>query len=336
MVGLVVQGEVEGMPGVDSSEKSVERLHEAGSDEQALKLESDLLADGDNALQDGDPEDQPDQGAPPSFHVPATPTDRVIARFESQLGVTESPAGSNRTPYTEWYGLTGPWCAMFVSWCFAMEGQPLAASTSKGFAYTPSGAAWFKKQGRWTGEPARGHVVFFDFPSDGVDRISHVGIVTAVHGDGSIETVEGNTDERGGRTGGKVMRRRRRVGIVGYGIPHYVDAGFEAHAADHGREAAEKVGPPPPPVHFPEEGMTNHTLNIDLDANGNGYNDVPGVPLGKVASVVVLGPNPEAQGSYARGFHDPEVTDAGGSTRVVLKATAPGKGTVAVSVWAVD
>lgn len=319
------------MSGGNAGEDPVERLHGAGSDEQAIKLESDLLADGENPLQDGDPEDQPDQEQPPSFHAPSSAVDRVIARFESQVGVTEAPPGSNRTPYTEWYGLTGPWCAMFVSWCFALEGSPLAASTSKGFAYTPSGAAWFRKQDRWTTEPAPGHVVFFDFPGDGVNRISHVGIVTGVHGDGSIETIEGNTDERGGRTGGKVMRRRRKVGIVGYGIPRYVDAGFSAHA-----HVADSVGPPAPPQHFPEDRMTNHTLNIDLDANGNGYNDLIGVPVARVASVVVKGPNPEAQGSYARGFHDPEVTEAGGSARVVLKATSPGKATVAVSVWAVD
>ena len=314
----------------EASEEPVDRLHDASDDEQAIKIEGDLLAEGDNALQDGDPEDQPDQQAPPSFGVPRSQVDRVIARFESQVGVEESPSGSNRTPYTEWYGLVGPWCAMFVSWCFAMEGNPLAASTSKGFAYTPSGAEWFKKQGRWTTDPARGHVVFFDFPGDNFNRISHVGVVTAVAGDGSIETVEGNTDEKGGRTGGKVMRRRRKVGIVGYGIPAYVDSGVDAEAA------AQPLPPPAPPQHFPEEGMTNHTLTIQLDANGNGYNDLAGVPVSRVASVVVQGPNPEAQGSYARGFHDPEVTDAGGSARVVLKATAPGKATVAVSVWAVD
>ncbi|MGH9151601.1 MAG: CHAP domain-containing protein [Acidimicrobiales bacterium] len=317
------------MSGGASSAEPVDHLHQVGDDEQARRIEAELIAEGDNALQDGDPDDQPDQDAPPSFHPPTTALDRVIARFESQLGVTEQPPGSNRTIYTEWYGLTGPWCAMFVSWCFATEGSPLAASTSKGFAYTPSGAAWFKKQDRWATDPARGHVVFFDFPGDGVDRISHVGIVTAVHGDGSIETVEGNTDERGGRTGGKVMRRRRKVGIVGYGVPAYVDAGFAA-------EAAHDLPPTPPPVHFPEEAMTNHTMAIQLDANGNGYNDLVGVPVARVASVVVKGPNPEVQGRYARGFHDPEVTDANGNARVVIKATSPGKAMVEVSVWAVD
>ena len=145
--------------------------------------------------------------------------ERVLARARSQLGVTENPMGSNRTPYCEWYGMVGPWCAMFVSWCFFHEGLPLPATTHKGFAYAPSGAAWFRKQGRWTTRPAVGHVVFFDF----IGRISHVGIVESVRSDGTIITIEGNTDDAGGRTGGKVMRKARRSRIVGYGIPPYSD-----------------------------------------------------------------------------------------------------------------
>ncbi len=145
----------------------------------------------------------------------------VIRRFESQLGVVEDPPGSNKVLYNTWYGTSGAWCATFLSWCFYHEGLPLTASTSKGFAYTPSGAQWFKDRGDWSTSPARGRVVFFDFPGDNVNRISHVGIVTGVNSDGSISTIEGNTDAAGGRTGGKVMRKNRAVGIVGYGVPRY-------------------------------------------------------------------------------------------------------------------
>lgn len=150
--------------------------------------------------------------------------DRVLAVARAQVGTVESPRGSNRTKFGKWYGLDGlAWCAMFVSWCFAEAGMPLAASTSKGFSYTPAGAAWFRARKRWAGAKARplpGWVVFFDFPGDGEDRISHVGIVVGVRADGAILTIEGNTDERGGRTGGKVMAKARVVtgGIVGYGI----------------------------------------------------------------------------------------------------------------------
>ena len=151
-----------------------------------------------------------------------TSVNQVLNRARSQIGVTEHPAESNRTAYGAWYGVQGqPWCAIFVSWCTFHEGLPLPATISKGFAYTPAGAAWFQHRRRWTNRPAPGYVVFFNFPHDGVNRISHVGIVESVRPDGSVVTIEGNTDERGGRTGGKVMRKVRRVGIVGYGIPDY-------------------------------------------------------------------------------------------------------------------
>jgi surface antigen len=151
-----------------------------------------------------------------------TSVNQVLNRARSQIGVNEQPFGSNRTAYGAWYGVQGqPWCAMFVSWCTFHEGLPLPATIAKGFAYTPAGAAWFQRRRRWTSRPAPGHIVFFNFPGDNVNRISHVGIVESVRPDGSVVTIEGNTDERGGRTGGKVMRKVRRVGIVGYGIPDY-------------------------------------------------------------------------------------------------------------------
>lgn len=145
----------------------------------------------------------------------------VLNQARADLGYTEKPAGSNRTKFGHFYGLDGqPWCAQAISYWFFNAGLPLPASTSKGFAYTPSGAAYFKRINRWGTTPQVGAVVFYDFPGDSVNRISHVGIVEAVEGD-AIVTIEGNTDDAGGRTGGKVMRRRRKVGIVGYGYPEY-------------------------------------------------------------------------------------------------------------------
>jgi hypothetical protein len=145
----------------------------------------------------------------------------ILDRARSQLGAHEVPAGSNHTKYNDWYGITGPWCAMFVSWCFFHEGLPLPASVVKGFAYTPAGAAWFQRRGRWSRTPKPGHIVFFDWPNDGVNRISHVGIVESVRSDGTVICIEGNT---GSAYGGSVMRRERRVGIVGYGVPDYAPA----------------------------------------------------------------------------------------------------------------
>jgi peptidoglycan hydrolase-like protein with peptidoglycan-binding domain len=44
-----------------------------------------------------------------------------IAR--DNLGVAESPPASNRVKFSAWYGLTGPWCAMFVSYCYDTQGS---------------------------------------------------------------------------------------------------------------------------------------------------------------------------------------------------------------------
>ena len=39
-----------------------------------------------------------------------------LLRAQGELGTKEHPAWSNRCKYTEWYGMTGPWCAMFCTW----------------------------------------------------------------------------------------------------------------------------------------------------------------------------------------------------------------------------
>lgn len=153
----------------------------------------------------------------------------IIKLAESQLGYVEQggPHGNdgNLTKYNDWYfgsKQAQPWCATFVSWVFYMAGLPLPASTSKGFAYTPSGAAWFQKQGRWSKTPSVGALVFFSF---GGKRIDHVAIVVKVNSDGSIVTIEGNTSAGAAgsqRDGGGVYRRIRKSNIVGYGLPLYV------------------------------------------------------------------------------------------------------------------
>ncbi|MBR2717564.1 MAG: peptidoglycan-binding protein, partial [Oscillospiraceae bacterium] len=51
---------------------------------------------------------------------------KLIKIAESQVGVKESPAGSNNVKYNTWYyghpvsGAAYPWCCVFVEWCFAV------------------------------------------------------------------------------------------------------------------------------------------------------------------------------------------------------------------------
>jgi hypothetical protein len=79
--------------------------------------------------------------------------------------------------------------------------------------------------GRWKEVPHLGDLFFMDFPHDGVDSISHIGIVVKV-GLKSVLCIEGNTSGNGDqRNGGMVMIKERFLGkeIVGFGRPKYVE-----------------------------------------------------------------------------------------------------------------
>lgn len=186
----------------------------------------------------------------------------VIAQAERWVGFVEGP-GNNETPFGKWYGLNfQPYCAMALSkWSFD-AGLPIPASTPKGYAYTPSGANWFKQQGRWGTKPRVGAHVFFNFNGT---RIHHVGIVTRVNSDGTIDTVEANTSRGSAgsqRDGGGVWRRRRGTGIVGYGYPDYKDS-------KEVTEDEEEDMFPPIPIHIaPGESKSFHIEPTDPKGAG--------------------------------------------------------------------
>lgn len=140
----------------------------------------------------------------------------VLDVARSQLGVAENPPGSNQVMYATWAGIPGrAWCGAFVCWVL----DQAHALDVPIFVWTPAGAQAYRDRGRWDHEPSIGDVVFFQWP--GVPRICHVGLVEAVRDDGGVVTIEGNTDERGGGTGGKVMRHVRRANMAGFGQPVY-------------------------------------------------------------------------------------------------------------------
>lgn len=167
-----------------------------------------------------------------------TTADQFIAVAARNVGYVESPRGSNRTKFASIAGHTNgyAWCATFLAAVARIAGLTLPSYS----AYTPSMAQGFKDAGRWHTTAEVGDFVFFDF----IGRISHVGVVYFV-GAGYVLTIEGNTDEAGGRTGGQVMRKRRATHIVGYGRPAYTKALFDR--AHPGKQIVEripsKVGP---------------------------------------------------------------------------------------------
>ncbi|KAB2344894.1 CHAP domain-containing protein [Actinomadura rudentiformis] len=147
------------------------------------------------------------------------PTAKDILRIaRSQLGTSERSDGWTKygAAYEDRKHVRGfaraAWCDMFVGWCAVQAG---ALSIVGDFAYTPSHAQWFADRGRWGHKPRVGAIIFFDWSgSHSRPAIDHVGIVEAVRADGSVVTLEGNTDNA-------VRRRVRRSGIAGYGYPAY-------------------------------------------------------------------------------------------------------------------
>ena len=147
----------------------------------------------------------------------ATTASRMLDIARSQLGVGETPPGSNYTKYGKWYGLNGmAWCAMFMSWCANQAG---ALDIIPKHAYTPTGAKWFYDRKQWGTTPKVGALVYFAFygPTYGGrwKGIHHVGIVESIRPDGRVVCIEGNASNRVARV------VRSRSGIAGYGYPKY-------------------------------------------------------------------------------------------------------------------
>jgi uncharacterized protein (TIGR02594 family) len=164
---------------------------------------------------------------------------RLIEVAKAELGVIEGPK-DNETKYGKWAKANfQPWCGSFVNWCADKSGVKVPTTV-----YTPAGAAAFKKAGAWVdagvANPEPGDIAYFDFPSDGVSRISHVGIVVKNNGDGTVVCIEGNTspDRKGDqRNGGEVCQKTRgfkknkkgeMISIVGFGRPKFKAAGAAA------------------------------------------------------------------------------------------------------------
>jgi hypothetical protein len=145
----------------------------------------------------------------------------LIEVAAAEVGTIEE--GDNLTKYGKFTSADGlPWCGSFVNWCAAQAGIKIHSVVS-----TATGAHKFKDISRWSNIPQLGYLAFMDFPHDGVDRISHIGIVVGLIDSKTCLTIEGNTSGTGDqRNGGMVMVKVRSYGegkeIVGFGIPKFV------------------------------------------------------------------------------------------------------------------
>lgn len=147
----------------------------------------------------------------------------MIAEMRKLIGLGEEAENHNRL--TDWYAdrhgeqyRVCPWCDIAVSYAATMSGNGHIGE----FAWTVAHAGAFRDAGRWrpgTAGVRPGDIVFFDWGGTReISRIDHVGVVEAVHFDGTVTTIEGNTDNQ-------CLRRRRSPAVIaGYGRPAYDDA----------------------------------------------------------------------------------------------------------------
>lgn len=146
----------------------------------------------------------------------ATVRDKAFATAVSQIGVKESPPGTNHVKYNDWYyghDVRGPWCAVFVTWCYITAGSK-AFDKGARYAYVPNilhDAVNSEYGLSITTEPVKGDLVLYDWDHDGV--CDHVGLFEGWHDSShdGFTAVEGNTDKGNNSNGGAVQERKDRV-----------------------------------------------------------------------------------------------------------------------------
>lgn len=165
--------------------------------------------------------------------------DAMIASARKLLGVSEHPPGSNyNDEVVGWYNThiakigDGPWCDMSVTEEAYDSGNEdaVVGGEGKGFAYVPAHFAWGKlKYGVHTGSvPPPGALVGFRW--DGVKGSTvcdHIGLCEKDLGDGTVYTLEGNTND--------VFARRHRdlTYISVWFMPAYTTAPATSSAASN-------------------------------------------------------------------------------------------------------
>ena len=151
--------------------------------------------------------------------------EKALAEAIKYIGTTERPTGSNRTQFGKWFGVDAvPWCAIFVSYCFAEGANYVIANGFKGAGcypngctYVPTVEAWLRATGMWKGRttPLPGDIAIYNWDGGVPD---HIGIVERYRGGGQFDAIEGNTSLGNNSNGGEVMRRVRYVSQVdGFG-----------------------------------------------------------------------------------------------------------------------
>ena len=153
----------------------------------------------------------------------------VISAARAELGVTESPSGSNRVKYwdlfgPEWQGQ--PWCCAFLAWIFNTAGERMAFFGGGRTASCGTLLRWYKEQGLVVDKRdiRIGDILILNF--SGTQDTQHCGLVVDKGKlAGTWYTIEGNTtpgEEGSQDDGGCVAKKLRSVkNVVAVCRPNY-------------------------------------------------------------------------------------------------------------------
>lgn len=156
-------------------------------------------------------------------------SDAALQVAISQIGKEENPRGSNwgktgdPVPmYLASVGINFPasWCMAFVYWCF-ITGRATVVVKQAGYAF-PIATGGVLDQ--WShaflhtqidvASPQIGDIFIMDLGHG----LGHTGIIESISADGTLHTIEGNTNDTGSREGYEVARKTRKPQkpIIGY------------------------------------------------------------------------------------------------------------------------
>lgn len=148
-----------------------------------------------------------------------TDLQRLTRLFGEQVGVAETPPGSNNVKYnTDYYGgaVQGdnfPWCCAFIWDVFRMAALSKLFCGGEKTAYCPYVVNWAKAHNAWVTDNYRqGDIILYDWNNDGV--ADHIGFCEIWNGPSGI-VIEGNA--------GNAVRRLTRypTQIMGAYRPSY-------------------------------------------------------------------------------------------------------------------
>ncbi|MEU8514632.1 CHAP domain-containing protein [Kitasatospora sp. NPDC048722] len=131
----------------------------------------------------------------PATRTAAALRDRIVSVARGEIGVREGTAACDKYFPNKSHTCKTGWCAAFVEWTWREAGvkEVPADLTGRGVGY------WGEQHGLWhpvgSAHPQPGDLVVYGKPAKETPG-GHVGVVVAVHGDGTLDTVEGNYSDK--------------------------------------------------------------------------------------------------------------------------------------------